>query len=113
MAGILLLVNQTGRLDFRLTVGSSQQTLTVTANLSAVESTTSELGTVIATKPVNDLPLNGRNFTQLLTLTPGVSQISVGQNAGAGTGWGGLALGTFTFPSVNGQRFRYNMFLLD
>lgn len=111
--GIVLQVNQTATLDFNLIIGSSQQTLTVTANLSAVESTTSELGTVIATKPVNDLPLNGRNFTQLLTLTPGVSPISVGQNAGGGSGWGGLALGTFTFPSVNGQRNRSNMFLLD
>jgi len=111
--GILLQVNQTATLDFGLTVGSSQQTLTVTANLSAVESTTSELGTVISTKPVNDLPLNGRNFTQLLTLTPGVSPISVAQNSAGGSGWGGLAVGTFTFPAVNGQRNRSNMFLLD
>ena len=113
MTGILLQVNQTATLDSRLTVGSTHQTLTVTANLSAVESTTSELGTVITTKLVNDLPLNGRNFTQLLTLTPGVSPISVAQNSAGGSGWGGLAVGTFTFPAVNGQRNRSNMFLLD
>lgn len=111
--GIVLQVNQTVTLDFNLTVGSPRQTLTVTANLSVVESTTSELGTVITTKPVNDLPLNGRNFTQLLTLTPGISPISVGQNSAGGSGWGGLAIGTFTFPSVNGQRNRSNMFVLD
>jgi len=63
MTGILLQVNQTTTLDFGLTGGSSQPTLTVTANLSGVDSTTSELGTVVTTKPVNDLPLNGRNFT--------------------------------------------------
>lgn len=113
VTGILLQVNQTATLDFRLTVGSSQQTLAVTANLSAVESTTSELGTVITTKPIKDLPLNGRNFTQLLTLTPGVSPISVAQNSAGGGGWGGLAVGAFTFPAVNGQRNRSNMFLLD
>jgi outer membrane receptor protein involved in Fe transport len=113
MTGIVLQVNQTATLDFRLTVGSLQQTLTVSANLSAVESTTSELGTVITTKSVNDLPLNGRNFTQLLTLTPGVSPISVAQNAAGGSGFGGLAVGAFTFPAVNGQRNRSNMFLLD
>jgi hypothetical protein len=77
--GIVLQVNQTGTLDFVLSVGSSTQTVVVTANLSTVESTTAELGTVISKKPVIDLPLNGRNFTQLLTLTPGVSPISVGQ----------------------------------
>jgi uncharacterized membrane protein len=113
MTGIVLQVNQTATLDFRLTVGSLQQMLTVSANLSAVESTTSELGTVITTKSVNDLPLNGRNFTQLLTLTPGVSPISVAQNAAGGSGFGGLAVGAFTFPAVNGQRNRSNMFLLD
>jgi len=111
--GIVLQVNETVTLDFNLTVGSPAQTLTVTANLSVVDSATSELGTVITTKPVNDLPLNGRNFTQLLTLTPGISPVSVGQNSAGGSGWGGLAIGTFTFPSVNGQRNRSNMFVLD
>jgi outer membrane receptor protein involved in Fe transport len=111
--GILLEVNQTATLDVRLTIGPLQQMLVVTANLSAVDSTTSELGTVITTIPVNDLPLNGRNFTQLLTLTPGVSAISVAQNSAGGSGWGGLAVGAFIFPAVNGQRNRSNMFLLD
>jgi hypothetical protein len=75
-----------------------------------VETSTSELGTVVTEKMVNDLPLNGRNFTQLLELTPGVSPISVAQNSG---GWTAAPIGNFTFPSVNGQTNRSNLFMLD
>ena len=107
-----LLVNQTLSLNFTLPIGSEQQTVTITGDVSTVQSTTAELGTVITTRSVSDLPLNGRNFTQLLTLTPGVSPVSVGQNRSGG-GFAGNAIGTFTFPSVNGQRNRSNMFLLD
>ena len=110
---LVLQVNQTATLNFTLPVGNEQQTVTVTSEVSTVESSTAELGTVISQRPVQDLPLNGRNFTQLLTLTPGVSPISTGQNSGGGGGFAGGAIGTFTFPSVNGQRNRSNMFLLD
>jgi hypothetical protein len=96
-----------------MNIGSAKEMVTVVANLSAADSTTSELGTVVTTKPGTDLPLNGRNFTQLLLLTPGVSPISVAQNSAGGSGWGGLAIGAFSFPSVNRQRNRSNMFLLD
>src|SRR5262249_54266546 len=66
---------------------------------------------------VNDLPLNGRNFTQLLSLTPGVVPISVGQN-GMGGRVGGFATpiaegADFSFPSINGATNRSNYFLTD
>jgi outer membrane receptor protein involved in Fe transport len=111
--GLILQVNQTATLDFTLPVGPQKETLTVAANVSVVDSTTSELGTVITTELVTDLPLNGRNFTQLLDLTPGVSPVSVAQNSTGGAGFGGLAIGAFSFPAVSGQRNRSNMFLLD
>jgi hypothetical protein len=110
---IVMNVNQTATYDFNLTVGATQQTVTVEAAAVAIEASTSELGTVINEQAVNDLPLNGRNFTQLLTLTPGASPISVAQNSGGGSGFAGNAIGSFSFPALNGQRNRSNMFLMD
>lgn len=110
--GITLLVNQGAVLNFSLKVGNVQQSVTISAETASVQSSTAELGAVIEAKSVNSLPLNGRNFTELLQLAPGVSRITVAQN---GTGGAGSAkpTGSFTFPSVNGQRNRSNMFALD
>jgi hypothetical protein len=108
---ISLGVNQAALFNLTLVPGSVQQTVTVSTDSSTVQNTTATLGTVIATKTVNDLPLNGRNFTQMLELTPGVSRVTVAQNASGGQT--SNPIGTFTFPSVNGQRNRANMFLLD
>src|ERR1017187_832139 len=65
---ITLEVNQTATFDFHLKVGEAQQSITVEATAAAVEASTSELGTVVNTHEVVELPLNGRNFTQLLTI---------------------------------------------
>jgi hypothetical protein len=110
---ITLSVNQTATYDFTLAVGTTEQSVTVEASAVAIEASTSELGTVINQQSVQDLPLNGRNFTQLLTLTPGASPISVAQNSGGGGGFAGNAIGSFSFPALNGQRNRSNMFLMD
>jgi outer membrane receptor protein involved in Fe transport len=110
---LTLEVNQAASFNFTLAPGTVSQSVTVNAESATIESTTAELGAVIGAQPVNNLPLNGRNFTELLELTPGVSRVSVGQNSGGGGGFAGQATGTFTFPSVNGQRNRSNMFLLD
>lgn len=105
-------VNQTLTLEGTLHVGNVDTSVTVEAEGASVESSTSELGSVIAQKQVHDLPLNGRNFTQLLTLTPGVIPISVGQNRTASNT--AVTPGSdFTFPSVNGQGNRENYFMVD
>jgi hypothetical protein len=76
--------------------------------------TSSNLGTVMATQQVNDLPLNGRNFTQLLQLTPGVVPINTGQSNGGGFSGPPAAQGSsFTFPAINGQTNRSNFYLTD
>jgi hypothetical protein len=106
-----LAVNQTATINFTLRVGAVNSTVIVAANAVQIESSTSELGMVIGRAEVNDLPLNGRNFTELLLLAPGVSSVNVTGNAG----FGGIGnpIGTVVLPSVNGQNNRSNMYLLD
>src|SRR5246500_5747242 len=109
-ARLHVLVNQASTEDFTLAVGSLQQAVTVEASAVTLETANATLGTVVESKAVTDLPLNGRNFTQLLALTPGVSPVSVAQNSG---GAQAAPVGSFVFPAVSGQSNRSNYFLLD
>ena len=102
-------VNQTATVNFSMRVGSPQEIVSVTAQAIQLETSTSELGSVVGKQEVRDLPLNGRNFTELLLLTPGASPANPLQNSGGAPG----ALGTFAYPAINGQSNRSNMFLLD
>ena len=110
---VTLEVNQTATFDLHMQVGATQTSITVEATGAAVEASTSELGTVVGNQEVVELPLNGRNFTQLLTITPGVVNIHTDQSSGGGSGFAGNALGSFSFPAINGSRVRSNTFLLD
>jgi hypothetical protein len=111
---ITLEVSQTATLDFQLKVGTTTQNITVNAaEGAALETATSELGTVVSTREVTDLPLNGRNFTQLLTITAGVANLNVDQNSGGGGNWAGNSIGSYSYPAVNGARNRSNFFMLD
>lgn len=105
-----LVVNQTATFDFTLTIGAVTESITVEAVGAEVQSSTAELGAVVEQKQVMDLPLNGRNFTQLLALTPGAAPVSVAQNAG---GFATAAIGEFVFPSINGQTNRSNFWMID
>lgn len=107
----VLEVNQTATFDLTLELGQVQQSVSVTATGEAVQASTAELGSVVGQKQVVDLPLNGRNFTQLLTLTPGASPANVSQNSNGG--FASFAVGVVTYPSFNGQSNRSNVFLLD
>jgi len=112
-SGFTLLVNQTATFDFTLKAGTVNEVINVQANAVELETSTSELGVAVVKEQVNDLPLNGRNFTQLLNLTPGVSTVNVSQNSATGGGIWSNPIGTFSYPSVNGQSNRSNLFLLD
>lgn len=113
-----LTVGQKASINFALVIGSASTVVTVQDITPQLDVSSANLGTVIATKQVNDLPLNGRNFTQLLQLTPGVSPVSVAQNSNKGSigsfnVQAAAAGSSFYFPAVNGQSNRSNLFFLD
>jgi hypothetical protein len=71
---VRLQIDEQREIDFTLVPASVSQTVEVTATEVAVETTNPTLGQVINAEQVADLPLNGRNFVQLATLTPGTTQ---------------------------------------
>jgi hypothetical protein len=92
--------------DFILQVGQAQQTITVEADAAQVETTTSAITSLVEQRQIAMLPLNGRNYTQLIALAPGVQQTT---QAGAGTGFYGRQASF----SVAGSRPEGQAFLLD
>jgi hypothetical protein len=106
--GITLTVGQQAVVDFSLTIGQSQQTITVEAQVSQVDTASTTLQSVVELKQVSDLPLNGRNFTDLITLVPGVSGGSQIGNGGAN-----LLYGLENNFSVSGARSEGQAYLLD
>lgn len=97
LAAFQLVVNQASVFDLTLSVGATNQSVTVQAVGSQIETATAELGAVLTDAQIQNLPI-GRNVQSLMHLTPGVSEISTGQSP---------------IPSVNGQINRTSMFLLD
>ncbi len=101
-SGVDLTVGEVARLDFKLQVGSATEVVQVTGSAPLLESDTASTGQLVATKPINDLPLNGRNFLQLAKLSVGVLEPKPGDRAAAG--------GSFI---ANGVRAQLNNFMLD
>lgn len=105
---ITLLVNQRFRADFRLEVGSLEEAVTIAADSVQVESVSTQLGDVIDDKKIEDLPLNGRSYLDLLGLQAGVVPINT---TGPGEPISGSLYGGRV--SVNGQREDANSFLVN
>lgn len=78
-AGITLAVEQQARIDIAMALGAVTESITVLANASMLETTTSSVGKVVDNRRILSLPLNTRNVYSLVFLTPGVTG-SVGNN---------------------------------
>ena len=79
---VVLNVDDKKRVDFKLEVGSATESITVQATAPLVRADSAELGEVIGVGAVAELPLNGRNFAQLVYLVPGVTSGQPGENLG-------------------------------
>jgi hypothetical protein len=105
--GLILRVAQKARVDSSLQVGASSTEITVEgSNVAQIETQSSEVSGVVTGKEISQLELNGRNFTQLVTLAPGVTNQSGQDEAQVGVN-GNVAY------SVNGGRTEYNNWELD
>src|SRR5258708_34176891 len=97
---IVIEVDQRARLDFALTVGSNAESITVQGSAMLLNASDASVSTLIGNRFVENLPLNGRSFSSLIDLTPGV--VLTPANL--------FEQGQF---SVNGQRPDANYFLVD
>ena len=114
--GNLVQVEQSTRVDVTLSPGGVDQQVTVSGQDPLVETTTSDLGTVIDTQQINNLPVNGRLFQTLMFLAPGTTPAAWGDQienpaAAGSTAPGGGGGGTYS--SVNGFPFQGNLYLVD
>ena len=100
--GVVLEVAQKSRVDITLTVGAVTEEVIVTGeSVAQVDTQSAELSSTITGKQVQELELNGRNFSQLVNLSPGVVN-QTGQDEGAVGVTGSIAY------SINGGRTEYN-----
>jgi Carboxypeptidase regulatory-like domain len=103
---IALNIGDDKRLRIVLKIGSASQTVTVDGSGHTINTTDASVSTVIDRQFVENIPLNGRSFQDLLTLAPGVSQVTISSGIGSGVGYSGDIV-------VNGQRTESNYFTVD
>jgi hypothetical protein len=104
---IVLNVAEKQRVDVQLTVGTISEEVVVTGeSVTQVETTSSDLTSTITSKQIDNLVLNGRNFTQLVNLAPGVVSQTGQDDAKVGV-YGNVQY------SINGGRTVYNNWELD
>src|ERR1700687_2901968 len=116
--GLVIDIDSALVVDVTLQVKDQDQSIMVTENASQVETTDTQLGQVLGTKKVTEIPLNGRSYTDLFALQVGVTPITT---SGAGNSTSGGGFGTVPVAgeantgqfSINGQREDANGFSLN
>src|SRR5260370_1663263 len=104
--GITLTVGAQQQLDITMQVGQINQTVEITPEAPTVELTSSELGATVNSTTVRELPLNGRSWTDLAVLQPGVVASTSHPSVDVNRGYGGQL-------SISGARPQQNNYRLD
>jgi hypothetical protein len=104
-AGLTLTIAQEAVVNIRIRVGASSEKVLVTAEAPLVETTNATLGGVVKEEKIENLPLNGRNYLDLMTFQPGVTNVSNVQGNLTDTGGAEYV--------SNGATPRSNSILLD
>ncbi len=114
VTGLVIDANSALRSDAILQLGAAMETMVVTGDAVHVETESTQMGDVITSKAMTAVPLNGRAYTDLLALQPGVSPYSATDSGTPGISDrpvdGGLSSGN---QSVNGQRESANGFMVN
>jgi hypothetical protein len=111
--GVQLQVDERRELDFKLALATVKENVEVSATIVGVQTADATLGQVITSQQVNDLPLNGRDFVQLATLTPGTTtETNPNSFFNGGPSSEASARGSFSL-SVGGSRANSTDWLLD
>jgi hypothetical protein len=103
-------VQQVARVDFTLTVGQATQTIEVSASAASLTTENATVGTVIENQRINDLPLNGRDYFQLVALSPNVNYGFAAAAQASGREGGTRA--TITISQI-GERATWQYYSLD
>ncbi len=110
---LILHVQDALEINFEMQLGSTSESITVSSEQPTVELTTSAINAVANGTTVRELPLNGRDWTQLATLQPGVASL---QSLQLDTSVSGFSRGSRGFGSqmtISGTRPQQNSYLVD
>lgn len=109
--GIELTVGATVSLNMTMQVGTTKETVEVQSQAPDVQLTSSDISAVVNATTVRELPLNGRSWTDLATLQPGVNRIQTQPDFAAGTDRGNRGFGQQL--TISGARPQQNNYRLD
>jgi hypothetical protein len=107
--GVHLVVGQSAAVNMELHVGDSSQQITVTGDAPLVGVTTNDVAGLVGETQIKDLPLNGRSYDELITLNPGIVNLTFEKT-------GGIGVSNSTVGNnfaVEGNRPQQNLFLMN